>query len=100
MELETVDQRTSAERNPVAPHPAANPARVKVLNPLSSNGPSMHAELLSLANAVLQVRVPRCVLVGSVVQVRTRDLVAFGEVRSSNPAGADYDIEVLVQRSS
>ena len=75
------------------------PARVKILNPLTSTGPSMHAELLGSSDRGLQVRVPRCILVGSTVQVRTQKGIAFGEVRSSAQSGSDYEIGVLVQRS-
>jgi hypothetical protein len=76
------------------------PARVKVLNPLLSMGPSMHAELLGFSEGVLKLRVPQHVLVGSTVQVRTPGRVAFGEVRSSMPAGEQDEIEVTVQRSA
>ncbi len=94
--MQTLDQLTTPQSSAVA----VMPARVKVLNPLTSSGPSMHGELLGFSDAGLQVRVPRCVLVGSTVQVRTPGRVVFGEVRSSIPAGAQYEIEVLVQRSS
>ena len=76
------------------------PARVKVLNPLSSTGPSMHAELLGVLHQSLWVRVPRQVLAGSTVQVRTSGGVTFGEVRTSLVNGAEFEIEVTVQRTS
>ncbi len=76
------------------------PARVKVLDPLTSSGPSMHAELLSFSDADLHLRVPRRILIGSTVQVRTRGRLAFGEVRYSVSAGEQYEIGVVVQRSS
>ncbi len=79
---------------------AAAPARVKVLNPLTSTGPSMHAELLNFSEEGLQVRVPQSILIGSTVQVRTRDGIAFGEVRSSAPSGAEFEIGVVVERLS
>ena len=84
--------------NPTASSEVA--ARVKVLNPVTSSGPSMHAQIISFSDGGFQVRVPRRILVGSHVQVRTRDTVAFGEVRSMVPAGDEFDIGVQVQRSS
>ena len=77
---------------------AVAPARVKVLNPLTSTGPSMRAELLNSSDEGLQVRVPRSILVGSMVQVRTREGIAFGEVRSSAVSGEEFEIGVVVQR--
>lgn len=101
MDLTAPDIRTHSERS-VARHSeaAAVPARVKVLNPLTSTGPSMHGELLNSSVDDLQVRVPKCVLVGSTVQVRTTAGIAFGEVRSSVASGAEFEIGVAVQRSS
>ena len=84
----------------VQTRPAAAPARVKVLNPLTTTSPSIHAELLSSSEANLRVRVPRSISVGSAVQVKTRERVAFGLVRSSTASGSEYEIGVDVQRSS
>jgi hypothetical protein len=76
--------------------PAAR-ARVKVLNPLTSTGPSMHAGLVNCSQTSLQVRVPRCILRGSAVQVRTSDGIVFGEVQSCVPAESEFEIEVTLQ---
>jgi hypothetical protein len=89
-------EETATQAGVVAPVSA----RVKVLNPVSSTGPSMPAQILSFSRSGFQIRVPRCILVGSTVQVRTREKIAFGEVRSSIPAGAEFEIGVEVQRSS
>jgi hypothetical protein len=96
-----VDQMTPSDESAVHAHarPQA-PARVKILNPVTSTGCSMHAEILRCSGVDLQVRVPRNVLIGSIVQVRTSQMIAFGEVRSATPAGAVFEIGVAVQRSA
>jgi hypothetical protein len=83
---------------PVLKKPGA--ARVKILQPMITTGPSMHAEILGLYNGKIRVRVPRLIVVGSTVQVRSGQRVAFGSVRSSIPVGPDYEIEVDVERWS
>jgi hypothetical protein len=74
-------------------------ARVKVLAPLTSVGPAMRAELVGASDSGLHLRVPRFILVGSAVQIRIRDEVAFGEVRESGAVGGAYEIQVAVKRS-
>jgi hypothetical protein len=76
------------------------PARVKILHPMITAAPSMHAEILGFSGNGMQVRVPRLIVVGATVQVRSRHRVAFGSVRSSVPTGPDYEIEVAVERAS
>jgi len=71
-------------------------ARVKVLNPLTSTGPSMHAELTSSSETDLHIRVPRCIFRGSSVQVRTNVGIVFGAVESCVPAGAEFEIGVAL----
>jgi hypothetical protein len=95
--MPALDHPTRPQDTPAA---AEVTARVKILNPLISSGPSMHGALLGFTNTGLQLRVPRCILLGSIVQVRTPGRVVFGEVRSSTPVGEQYEIEVLTQRSS
>jgi hypothetical protein len=75
-------------------------ARVKILYPNVTIGPSMHAEVLGDAGNRLQVRVPRPIVVGATVQVRSRERVAFGAVSASVPMGLEYQIDVDVERSS
>ena len=79
-------------------HAGAAVAKSTVLNPLTSIGPAMHGELLDVSHSGLNLRVPRSILVGSAVQIRTRDQVTFGEVRASMAVGGIYDIQVVVKR--
>jgi hypothetical protein len=98
-DLKAFDQVSRIGDLPVQSPAAAAWARVKVLNPLTSIGPSIEGELLSSSDSSLAVRVPRCVFVGSMVQVRTRERVVFGHVWSSVPAGAEFEIGIAVRRS-
>jgi len=70
-------------------------ARVKVLNPLTSNGPPMFAEVLGSSPAGLRIRVPRRILVGSTVQIRTGEKFVLGTVHASASTGAEFEIEVV-----
>ena len=72
-------------------------AHVKVLNPLTSLGPGMRADLLGASERGLRIRVPRSILVGSALQIRTAGRIAFGEVRAAVPVGNEYEIEVVVK---
>jgi hypothetical protein len=76
------------------------PARVKVLDPIITTGPSMHAEILSSVENRILVRVPKNVIVGAMVQVRSGEQIAFGEVRSAASLGAGYEIGVDIARSA
>jgi hypothetical protein len=58
----------------------------------------MHGELLDVSDSGLNLRVPRSILVGSAVQIRTRDQVTFREVRASMAVGGIYKIQVVVKR--
>ena len=60
--------------------PTPGPARIKVLNPMITTGPSISCELLAISEDRLLVRVPRFIVVGSTVQVRSGKYVAFGTV--------------------
>ena len=74
------------------------PARVKILHPVITTAPPMHAEILGVEKGRLQVRVPRSIVVGSTVQVRSGHRIAFGAVRSSVSTGTDYQIDVHIER--
>jgi hypothetical protein len=68
------------------------PARVKVLDPLISLGPSFQASLVDTSDKGLKLQVPRSILPGSVVQIRLQDRIVLGEVRYCNPSGSEFHI--------
>jgi hypothetical protein len=72
-------------------------ARVKVLDPMTSIGPSMEAVLFSSSRSDLRIHVPRWIIPGSAVQVLTGDNVLFGTAWFSVKSGDGFEIEVEVQ---
>lgn len=69
-------------------------ARIKVLDPITSNGPSHPAHLLNASAGSLHVRVSRSIFIGALVHVRSSFGLAFGQVRYCIPAGAEFQIGV------
>jgi hypothetical protein len=85
---------------PVEAMAAGSPAhgtRIKVLDPLTSIGPSMEAELLSSSDSDYQLRVPRWILPGSVVQVLTANGVVMGKVWFAAQVRGGFEVEVAVE---
>jgi hypothetical protein len=70
------------------------PARVKVLDPLTSLGPAVHARVVDASFGGLGLRVSKPVFPGSVVQIRFRDQIVLGEVRYCLPSGSDFIIGI------
>jgi len=75
-------------------------ARVKVLDPITSLGPSGPAHVLSASSTGLHVKVYRLVFVGAMVQVRSTIGTVFGRVRYCFPAGTGFQIGVKVQKTA
>jgi len=73
------------------------PARIKVVDPITSLGASAPAELLAISSSGVHARVSSCMFVGAVVQVRSSALSAFGRVRYCVPAGSGFQIGVKLQ---
>lgn len=80
-----------------AASPAQLRARIKVLDPLTSIGPSMEAELLSSSGSDYQLRVPRWIIPGSIVQVLTSKGVLMGKVWFAAEVDGAFEIEVAVE---
>jgi hypothetical protein len=72
-------------------------ARGKVLDPMTSIGPSMEAVLLSSSGSDLRLHVPRWIIPGSAVQVLAGDSVVFGTAWFSVKSGDGFEIEVEIQ---
>lgn len=72
-------------------------ARVKVLDPMTSIGPSMRAVLLSSSESELRLRVPRWIIPGSTVQVLARGSVVFGKAWFTIQSGDGFEVEVELQ---
>lgn len=86
-----VDRRSEARV------PEHSPARVKVLDPMVSLGPSFQGRVENTSSNGLKVRAPRSILQGSVVQVRFRDRIVLGKVKHCTPVGNEFDIGIRLK---
>lgn len=73
------------------------PARVKMLHPLISTGPSIHARILNRSASGVKLQVPHSVLVGALVLIRLPDTVVFGKVRYCISAGTEFQVGVYLK---
>ena len=69
-----------------------SPARVKVLDPLTSLEPPAHARVVNSSAKGLGLRVPWSVLPGSLLQIRYLGRIVFGEVRYCQPFGNEFNV--------
>lgn len=85
--------------NTEPPIDAAGPidGRMKVIDPLMSTGPSTKVQVLRWSDSELSVCVPRRVLVGATVHLRTAGKIIIGEVRRCEPNEGSHEISVLVK---
>jgi hypothetical protein len=74
-----------------------SPARIKVLDPMVSLGPSFQGRVVNTSSKGLKVRGPRPILQGSVVQVRFRDRIVLGRVKYCLPVEDEFDIGVRLR---
>jgi hypothetical protein len=72
----------------------AIPARVKVIDPLLTLGPSSPARVLRVWDTGLSLKVHCAIFRGSLIQVRTRDKILFGRVEFCLPSGTEFEISV------
>ncbi len=77
---------------------APGPARLKMVDPLATMGPSSPCEILHSSGSTLHVRAKRQMFPGSKVQVVTPERIMFGEVLSACQSDAAFEIVVEVQR--
>jgi hypothetical protein len=87
-----LDEEEEAAGNPQVV--SSSEARIKVLDPITSNGPSGPAHLLNASTRSLHVRVPRSIFIGALVHVRSSIGLVFGYVRYCIPAGSGFQIGV------
>ena len=73
------------------------PARIKVLNPMLSLGPSFPGRVVNTSSKGLKVRAQRSILRGSVVQVRFQDRIILGQVKYCGPVENEFNIGIRVK---
>jgi hypothetical protein len=71
-------------------------ARVKVVDPLATIGPSTPPRILSSSDTGLSLEMRREVLPGSLLHVRTRDRIFLGRVHRCVPLGTEFEIAVQI----
>ena len=72
-------------------------AYMKVIEPLTSTGPLVPAQVVSDSDGLLIIRFPRVVFAGALVQVRIQSKVLFGKARRCTASGREYEIEIEKQ---
>jgi hypothetical protein len=82
-----VGQRALQSDTPIA-------ARVKVLDPLMTMGPSSPAFVLKTWDTGLRIKLRTAILRGSLVQVRVEGKLAFGRVQLCLPAGQEFEVSI------
>ncbi len=70
------------------------PAKVKLLDPVTSTDPASQCRVLDISWHGLRLRASRFVCAGSLVQIRMSDRVVLGEVRYCNQDGDDFYVGV------
>jgi hypothetical protein len=71
--------------------------RMKIIDPLMSSGPSTPVQVVRWSDSEVCVRVPRRVLVGATVYLRTADKTIVGEVRHGDLMNGENEIRILVK---
>jgi len=106
MDFRTTNRETSAgeitvdsswrglERRSEARVAEDSPARVKVLDPMVSLGPSFQGRVVDTSCKGLKICAPRSILQGSVVQVRYRDRIVLAQVKYCLQAGDEFHVGV------
>ena len=78
---------------------APGPARLKMVEPLATMGPSSPCEILESSASTLRLLAKRQMFPGSKVQVVTPERIMFGEVIWAAASDAAFEITVEVQRN-
>jgi len=72
-------------------------ARMKVIDPLISMGPSTPVRVIQWSESEVGIRVPGDVFVGAMIHLRMPDRMIFGEVRYCVPVREEFQIRVRVR---
>jgi len=70
------------------------PAKVKLLDPVTSTSPAAHCRVLDISWHGMRLLAQRFVCAGALVQVRMSDRVVLGEVRYCDQEGDDFYVGV------
>jgi hypothetical protein len=79
--------------------PVDAPARVKLLNPLETIGPSMPARVVEISRFGMKVRAKRDFMVGAVIQIIVKESFYLGTVRHSLRIDDAFDVSVQLNEA-
>jgi hypothetical protein len=71
--------------------------RMKMIDPLLTMGPSARVEVVNWSDSDVCVRLPRQVLVGTMVHLRTANKIFVGEVRRAHALESGHEIHIQVK---
>jgi len=74
-------------------------ARMKVIDPLLSTGPSRPVQVLRCADSEMWIRVPLRIFVGATVHLRSAQGIFVGEVRGCEATDTEHEIHVRINES-
>jgi hypothetical protein len=94
---EQVQAASAARKSGLAQDPSKTiSARVKVVNPLLTMGPSSPAHVLRTWDTGLRLKVHCAIFRGSLIQVRTNDKIVLARVQLCLPSGTEFEISAEI----
>jgi hypothetical protein len=84
---------TQPNSDPLTHSTGSIEGRIKIIDPLVTMGPSARVEVVNWSDSDVCVRLPRQVLVGTMVHMRTADKIFVGEVRHAHPLESGHEIK-------
>jgi hypothetical protein len=74
-------------------------ARIKLLNPLETMGPSMPARVLEISRSGMKVRAKRAFMIGAVIQIIVKETFYLGTVRHTRQTNDGFDVGVRLNET-
>ena len=75
------------------------PARVKLLDPLETMGPSRPARVIEISRSGMKVRVKRDFMIGAVIQIIVKETFYLGTVRYTRQTDEGFDVGVRLNEA-
>jgi hypothetical protein len=72
-------------------------AHVKIIDPISSTGPSIRARVVNDSATTVIINFPRIVFAGALIQIRMQSKILFGKARRCTANGSEYEVEIEKQ---
>jgi hypothetical protein len=88
---------TQSSSDPLIRSTGSIEGRMKIIDPLLTMGPAARVEVVNWSDSEVCVRLPRQVLVGTMVHLRTADKIFVGEVRHAHALESGHEIHIRVK---